>query len=303
MMNDLPPWPMGAAPVARPAPARQLNMKLKNKWQSKLPEHIASAAARGLPVVEFGRHSGARGAVVCGSGPSLLKPAVLRELREYQRKKWVFIACKESIRLLSERGFDLTYSVSMDPAEHQVEKTKLVEGITYLLAVSCNPVLFDHCLSAGNNVELFMSACGARDEERGMCEVDLYRHYWPDMDLPVMEGGYNVLNRAVVLAFWLGFRRVVVAGGDFGARDPERAYYAPGAQGKAGNEGAWLTDHGKLDGTPWFTKADLMASAGHLALQIKAGAPVKVLGDSVTNALLRHDVPTIQSASSLNFAA
>lgn len=260
---------------------RLTRIRFTNPNFEHLAEHIRASAARGLPMVPREAYGRARGAVICGSGPSLTTPATLARIRGYQRRGWHVIACKEAIRLLLDRGVRVDFSVSMDPGAEQWRKTARDAAIVYCVASSCHAALFDWLLDEELTVWVFHSACGCPGE------AALYASLFPCAD--VMQGGYTVLNRALALAVYMGFPRRVLAGADFGWRPGAAGYYAAGAREAAGNLGADLTDQGLVDGREWLTRPDLLASAIAVARLKRRGAVDAILGDSLAGALARRD--------------
>lgn len=226
-------------------------------------------------------HADAAGVVVCGSGPSLLTEESLSFLRETEQKPgWFITACKESIRFLRERNIRVDYSVSMDPGAEQVKKTHLDPHITYCIASSCNPALFDHVVNAGCKAMVFHSACGV------MNEVMVYRKMFGKGDTVI--GGFTAVNRAIGLMEYMGFPSpIILCGATMGWRE-DQDYYAPGAQGKHHND-VFMCDEGKIDGRKWFTRPDMMASAVQIARMIHTGQ-VKVIGESLAASLAAKPV-------------
>lgn len=269
-----------------------------NPFQDKLHEHVRYSASLELGRVRKDMHKGSRGAIICGSGPSLLKFSTLEEIRKKARQGWTIIACKESIRLLRERKVTVHYSVSMDPTPWQVDKTYLDPEITYCIASSCHPNLYRHVLDARCHALVFHSACGAKCPETGLDEIGLYRRYHGY--IATVMGGYTCVNRATALASYMGFPPSMtwLAGADFGWRD-ESTYYAKGAVGKAGNVTAGknfdMQDHGQVDGRNWNTRIDMLASAVDLAKRLKTGQIGKWLGDSLGKSLAKRDMAFINS--------
>lgn len=253
-------------------------LTLTNPNSNRLADNIRSSAARNLPTVSPQRHANRRGAVVCGTAPSLMKPSNLREIRELVRRKWVVIAVKDAVRLLHSKGIPVDYSVAIDPDARQIEKTHLDPRVTYCLASSCSPAMFDHVINGGCRAEVYHSACGAPDE------MELYRNLHGHDD--VMCGGFTVINRAASLALYMGVPRIAIAGAEFGWREGSE-YYAAGCVGRPSNENSVLfCDDGKIDGRPWFTRLDLMGSAVDIARRVKTGK-VKIIGDSLAASLSR----------------
>lgn len=255
-----------------------------------LGAHIAHAAGLGLPLAPAGRHQGRPGAVIVGLGPSLGERPVMARIAGLARRGWHVFAIKEAVRLLIEAGLPVHYAVNMDPGATEAARTPIVGNVTYCVASSCHPALFRHLAGGNASVWLFHSACGWPGE------VTLYRRLFAAAD--VMVGGYTVANRALSLARYLGFRRLVLAGADFGWREGG-GYYAPGVTAKPLGDGV-LSDHGRVDGRPWFTRPDLLASATHVARLVKAGE-VRVLGDSLAASLARRDAAFIDAVCPVCF--
>jgi Protein of unknown function DUF115 len=251
---------------------------------ASLGDHIAHAASLGLPLVPAACHAGDKGAVIVGLGPSLRRGRVVDRIARFARQGWHVFAIKEAARLLAEAGVAVHYAVNMDPGVQEAGRTPILPGVTYCVASSCHPALFRHLHQGNARVWLFHSACGWPGE------VTLYRRLFAAAD--VMVGGYTVVNRALSLARYMGFPRLALAGADFGWRG-ESGYYAPGVAAKPLADGM-LSDHGKVDGRPWFTRPDLLASAAHVARLIKAGE-VRVIGDSLAAALARRDAAFIDA--------
>ena len=287
----------------------------------RLGAHIDSAAARRLAMVEPGCHAGAPGALICGLGPSLQRGPVLAALRRRLAAGWTLFAIKEAISWLGERGLHADYAVNMDPGAQEVARTPVVAGVTYCIASSCHPALFDHVLGNGGKVLVYHSACGwcerklrpgfvlavAPDQQAvafgnfemqttegnaftPVCstmksEVEVYRERFPRAD--VIVGGFTVANRALGLAKYMGFETVVMAGCDFGWRDDRDGYYARFVAAEPLQD-VFMNDHGRVDGRPWRTRPDMLASAIDIARHIKRGE-VTVLGDSLAVALAAKD--------------
>jgi hypothetical protein len=261
-------------------------MKLVNPEVKFLPMNIEYAASLGLPFIQKDALADARGAIVCGTAPSLVKGDSLREIRRLKGLGYKIFAVKQAIRILTEYDIVPDYSVAMDPGEKQIKKTPLDPRVTYFVATSCHPRMFDYLLKGGANVVLFHSACGAATEN--LCEMDIYAKYFPENCSyeSVASGGFTVVNRAVAVAEWMGAKKIYVAGAPFGWREGDD-YYAPTVTEPAGNaSGPTLDDKGVVDGKRWFTKADLLPSALSVARKAKANPSRFVfLGDSLAASL------------------
>ena len=297
-----------------------------NPESNKLGAFIRSAAARDLPLVERYRHKDDRGAVICGLGPSMQKPSVLRQLRNLSKRGYKFFGLKEASTYLREKNIPVTYSVNMDPQAKEIGRVPIYPDVTYCLASSCHPDLYDHVIDNGGKVEVFHSACGYKDLSfEGGFVIDLTPGDPPSGDqsavflgtfdmktqegydfcpvaIAVMEevpfyeslfgkgdtmcGGFTVGNRAAALAKYMGFREIYLAGLDFGWREGDD-YYAAFCKASPMRD-VFMNDKGAVDGKTWYSRPDLLASAVDIAHKIRSGE-LKVLGDSLALALSKKD--------------
>ena len=305
--------PPGTDPTpANGARAPKPQIKFENPEVANLYKHIKMNATLGIPMVEHHCHADARGAVICGMGHSLETPSVLRKVRAAAKKGWLIFGIKMAITYLKEKGIKVHYSVAMDPQAQQIAKTPLYDDVIYCMASSCHPELFKHVMDGGCTVQMFHSACGAKERfmapgfvldlsDTQKCifaskiemrtddgydftpvcvaerdEVGIYQEHFTDQ--VTVQGGFTVANRAIGLAELMGIKKIALAGCDFGWRDG-KAYYAGHFQGKPLDE-LFLNDHGRIDGKPWHARADMIASAVEVAKLIQDGR-VEVWGDSL----------------------
>jgi hypothetical protein len=289
--------------------------------QSLLP-HLEYAAALDLPFVQKDSHVGQK-ALICSTGPSLKNKSTLRRVKALAKSHVVF-ALKESIPFLKSKGVKVSYTVAMDPGgERQITRTPIDTDVTYCIASSCNPKLYDHILGNGCKIEVFHSACGemqpayepgmrfdcsdtqsaliegvhvlnTMDDGAQFCplvpilktELQLYGEIFGEDKVATMCGGFTVTNRALALAKYMGFDKVVMAGTDFGWRKEGGSHYCDLVK-VAANDDNYMTDQGLIDGKPWFTRPDQLASAQDVARKIKANE-VTIIGDSLALALSKH---------------
>lgn len=256
-------------------------MHLANPNQRRLVGHILDCQKYGLSAVQAGVHADRPGAVIVGTAPSFMEESSLRKVRKLQRKGFIVFAIKAAVEILPKHGIAVDYSVNMDPGAEEVGKTPLDWSVTYLLALSCHPALFAHVVGGGCRAQVYASACGIDSEE------DIYQAAHGLAQGSTMCGGFTVTNRALALAKFMGLREVWIAGAQFGWRESQ-SYYAPGIAATPGNKGPEWCDQGKIDGTPWHTKLDLMASAVTIARQMRDGT-VHIIGDSLAASLARQD--------------
>lgn len=263
------------------------SFSFSNPHLTHLHHHILQASQRGLELARHGELQGARVAVAA-TGPTLTAKR-LGELRQLAAHGWQIWALKEAMTVLTAADVPVHATVAMDPDAGQRAKYPRAPGVTYWLASSCAPELFDHL--AGLDVRIYHSATGwlgkVPHRETGemvqICEIHLYRYAYERADCIV--GGYTVSNRALGLAKYLGADEVRLFGTPFGWR-PEGGYYAQGVTGAAGNQGHDLRIDLPGDRS-WLTRPDLCASAIHVAIAIRAG-DCSVAGDSLAGAIARQ---------------
>ena len=287
-----------------------------------LGPHLRHSAASKWPMVEKNSHAG-QNAVICSTGKSIKDKAVLKKVKRLAKKGYVVFGLKETIPYLKDHGVKVTYSVSMDPGgERQINRTPFDKDVTYCLASSCHPDLYDYLGMKGGKIMIFHSACGHSEEgykpgmfvqagptDFAICpgvhtmktlegeneftpivqlvksEVQIYDEMFPNAD--VMCGGFTVSNRALALAKFMGFDKVVLAGTDFGWREKGKSHYSDLVSVDT-LDSSYMTDNAQVDGREWFTKPDQLASAVDIAHKQKAGE-IEVLGDSLAAALAKRD--------------
>lgn len=257
--------------------------------QHRFAEFLRHTATLGLPVIRGGEFAATPGLIITGSGPSLARYGVLQDIRHAISKGFAVMACKESVRLLTERGIKVTYAVATDPKEDQIAKTAFYPHIHYLFGSICHPTFLQHFIDLNAKISIFHVRSGARDAEH-MGEEDpeaaLLHSLWPG-DIVVMDGGVSVFSRAMGLGVAGGAQRFIGAGCDFGWRQ-HSSYYAKGAREVAGNYGPIWCDNGMLDGVPWYSKHDQLVCAEHLAKAVlNLNGALTVLGDTVAKGLVR----------------
>jgi hypothetical protein len=306
-------------------------IKFSNAQTKRLHLNIEHAAGLDLPFVEPITNGGTL--AITGSGATLFEPTCFEHLQRHIRDGGQVMACKESIRMLRERGVPVDFSCSMDPGPEQTRKTFIDRDITYFVASSCSPVLFQHLMYRKCKVVVFHSACGAEEIRwvpavphpqtvdgyavvtpgvtRGegpdgaiatpvypvvlRNEQTLYETHWGEIGQPIASGGLCVINRAISLGRQLGFDRFELFGVGMGYRQGA-SYYAPGMVERAGNDGLELCDNGLIDGRPWMTRPDLLVSARDLYDDINGGSVV-IHGDSLATSLAKRSRAFVNEAA------
>lgn len=291
-------------------------IKFTNPNLDNYENNIRSCAARELPMAPKMFHEGET-AIVCGSGPSLCSDEVIDRIRDEQEAGAVIFACKAAIRHLVDHGITPDYGVSMDPGAHIADPRKIYKapGVVHIIASTSDPELFDYLLGSEfgepSTVWVFHSATGFAKqtnqaeweklppEEQSlytafpqdadviwqMSELDLYEALFDDAT--VMEGGFNVVNRAVSLAQYMGARKIILAGADSGWRDDSKMY----CDGWEGRPGTNMNDGGVVDGQNWNTRPDMLASAVALAKIARDRGPdqFEIIGDTLPASLSDRD--------------
>lgn len=253
-------------------------IQFSNPNVEHLRVHIESAAKRGLPYVERGKYEGEKGVVIAGLAPSLKTKRTMNVVRKRAQAGWKILAIKEAITYFLENDIPVHMSANMDPGAQEAQRVPVVPGVEYYIASSCHPDLFDHVISHGGNAIVYHSACGWPNEQI------IYKGLFPNGN--TMIGGFTVANRALGLCHYLGFKRPLLVGCDFGWRENSE-YYADIVKASPLRD-VFMNDKGRVDGKIWHTRPDLLASAVGIARQIKA-KQADVIGDSLAKALSKKD--------------
>ncbi len=191
-------------------------------------KHAAELHKKGMPVIkkdQLLKPSDKEGpsVIVIGSGPTLVNH--FDDIREWKNRGAIVFACKKAIKVLHDEGISSEYAVSMDPGAHIAcpERIYKAPGVHHIIASSSDPKLFEYL--EGEQVSIFHSATGLANE------VELYKTLFDNGD--VMGGGYNVVNRAVSVAMYMGASRIILVGCDCGWRTSQ-SFYADGTMNRPG---------------------------------------------------------------------
>jgi hypothetical protein len=314
-------------------------IKFSNPNFGNLAFHVASSAARKLPFVQRDFLIDRPGAVICALGNSMQDEEVIEEVRKRANDGWAIFGLKEAATFLREHDIAVEYSCNMDPGPQEADRIPVYPEVTYFLASSCHPVVFDSVLDRGGHVVVYHSACGVTNPEvkagfvldvgmqdrgfpdqaiaTGVYEMETIDggkftpfftaqtnevdYYWQHFGIgDTVIGGFTVANRALGLAKYGGADNVLLAGADFGWRTNvnDESYYAKFVAAKPLQD-VWMSDNGSVDGTPWSSRPDLLASAVDIARRIKQGA-VEVIGDSLALALSKREDDYINNVCRIN---
>lgn len=219
---------------------------------------------------------------ICGAGPSL--KLAYREIRKADHV-W---GCNRACHYLNDWGWSLTHGVGIDAGTSMFEScwaTVPTVRDEFILATSVHPRTVDHILEAGQRVRFFHSMRGGVEDE-----VELYRTFFEPA--PIVGRGLNVVNRALELAMWLGYRHIWICGADNALAGD--AFYADGSP-KADHKTGAVYLRGKIHGRTWTTTTDMLMSAGDLArMKWEHGQKVEFVGNTLPAALARTSEAFIQ---------
>lgn len=286
--------------------------------------------------------------VLCGAGPSLAEHAA--EWCPQGDQVW---GCNSALTWLVDHGHRVTHGFTVDQTPQMCSEWLSAPDVEYLLASSVHPHLAGLLTAKGRRLRWFHNFVGLKerpidlasladaldvnplDEDnllgayaRGMLSTGvtvesyedlLYGAFWPST---MMTGaGLNATTRALDLAAFMGFARIIVLGADCCVRLREtsiagRSAAALDAEYKQMVQGspehlAWLTAHtlmhanggnalasgatavvpgGIIDGRFWLTKLDLAVTAQWLLRMARASnGRIQLIGDTLPNALRHKD--------------
>lgn len=248
--------------------------------------------------------------IICGAGPSLAEHAA--EWCPQGDEVW---GCNSAATFLFDRGFPVTHALTVDQTAEMVNEWRSAPPLGYLLASTVHPHLTEYLMKRDRAILFFHNYVGLRkppvqvsDTETLSYEDWLYSTLYPAC---VRVGsGLNAVTRAVDLATYMGFGTITVLGADCALRfrrpipdvvGGSKAHmkwlrkhvqlHADGGHAMASNSTP-VTVHGDIDGRTWLTKPDMMITAVQLvALQKRMPTRLRLIGDTLPNALLHKEIP------------
>ena len=232
----------------------QVHIRFTNPNKDNYSRNIMYSSIIGRRLTDKNRHKGDC-AVILGSGPSLDTDEVKTALRElYSEPNTHFYACKAAIKWCADNVGVPEYGVSIDPGAHIACESKIprVPGVIHIMATSSAPEVFDYL--ENERVELFHSVCGGEDE------LNLYKTLFEDSG--IMQGGFNVINRALSISQYHGCVKYIFAGCDSGWREDQQIYIDGS---KMMQKKVYMNDAGAVDGKVWHSTPDMIASGVALA--------------------------------------
>lgn len=263
---------------------------------------------------------------ICGAGPSL---------RDYHTtpqpaadQVW---ACNSALPYLMDHGVRVTHAFGIDQGEGMLEDWARTFDVTYVVASSVHPKLVTHLQKHNRRLRWFHNYLGLPDPDEwvkpDICvvcqhveagqhaghgytpltyEMWMYQNLYATSCIPAY--GLNVVARAIGVALYLGFAKILVYGSDCAAAVdgppmPNAAdldayadwmkqvvVYADGrtAFDVYGPQGVMIEACGPdLGWHRWHTRGDMLVTARHLTVIVNTNkARVQLVGDILPNALM-----------------
>lgn len=243
-------------------------IELCSPVQDKLEGYArANAATRPLIVATPGIYAG-QTLALCGAGPSLAD-----NLPTGADHVW---ACNSALPYLVARGCSVSAGVGIDQTAGLLNEWADPPAVPYYLASTVDPELVKHLRAHDRQCIFFHSYVGLVDE------FEMYREAWPPAFC--VTDGHTVIQRALILARWMGFAAVDVYGADCALRDG--VTHANGVTAEDAY-GPHVVMEGTIDGRLWRTRPDMLMAAVELARFARddLGA-VRLVGDTLPAALV-----------------
>lgn len=269
--------------------------------------------------------------VICGAGPSLAEEAA-----EWCPKGDQVWGCNSAMPWLVAQGHKVTHGFTIDQTAHMCVEWQSPPDVEYLVASTIHPHLTSLLLAHQRRITWFHNFVGIDRPpvEYGVCldcnamipdvrgeggdcphaRVDTRRELYEDwmymaLYAPTIRAGsgLNATTRAIDVALFMGFKRIIVLGADcclrLKAPSPEGA--VPGSaeymrwlehevvmhadgSGALSSGATPVTIGGKIDGRFFLTKPDMSITAVWLeVMRRKLKGRLELVGDGLPNAL-RH---------------
>lgn len=247
--------------------------------------------------------------VICGAGPSLRHHAA-----KWCAKGDQVWACNSALPYLVREGHKVTHGFTVDQTPHMCAEWHTTPDVEYLIASTVHPHLVALLAARGRSFTFFHNYVGIQErpvqwpDENGVLqgaefEDWMYLTFYP----PTIRAGsgLNAVTRAIDVAEFMGFRKIVVLGADCAievtrpmprgvrAGSPEHVRWLKEATimhadgSNAISSGATpMTMHGVIDGRHWETKPDMVITATWLVkMRRRMGNRLTLIGDTLPNAL------------------
>src|SRR2546421_5739702 len=308
-------------------------IKLEMPNQGHLFEHLKENAKYANPtnVIDRGMGEG-KTVIICGAGPSLAdQHDLLRTMPAHQ--VW---GCNSALPYLADRRLPVTHGITVDMSEEMYTdpyEWQRTFPVRYLVASGVMPELIQHLRKANRAYRMFHSYLGIPNPEgwhppdgwtppepnMNTYEMYLYQTIYP----PTVQVGYglNTVPRAICLALWMEYKRIVVLGADCACaptgtpmpHDIDSPEYVPWLESlrlyadgrtpaKYGPNA--VMSQGILEGRFWHTRPDMLISMRHLVdLEKRYPQTIELVGDTLPNAAKRMDQTWWDQLPNLNGAA
>lgn len=276
--------------------------------RGELLAHIGRNVLAGTPsMVQENSHVGET-LVICGAGPSLKDEA--KEHCADAKHLW---GCNSALTWLIEQGYSPTAGFAIDQGAAMLSEWITTPDVEYMIATTTHPHLTQLLRSRNRRVTYFHNFVGVKKppvswpDENGDVQSADYESWMYCLLYPscVRSGtGLNSVTRAIDVALYMGFEKIIVLGADCALRAKKKQPNAPLGSARhmrwlsrdvqmhadgstALRSGATpITFSGKIDGRLWVTKPDMMISAlSIVALKKRLGGRLVLVGDTLPNAL------------------
>lgn len=251
---------------------------MTNPVKDKVPGYIIANSRWKFPVVKHDSHKN-KVLAICGAGPSLRQHTNRIGRAMFKGDVW---ACNSALIWLHENGRRVTHGIAADQMPVMYERTwKHPPPVKYLLASSVDPHLIMHLKSEGiTDITFFHNYISFENE------YELYGSLYPSTC--VVGDGLNMVNRAIAIAGYMGYRKILVLGADC-ALGIDDEWHADGARPEDfGGEQNKNIMEAVIDGRVWRSHIDLLYSAVRLVEQKRLmGRRLLLVGDTLPNAILR----------------
>lgn len=259
---------------------------------------------------------------VIGAGPSLGTDAGMLRTRVFN-EVW---ACNRALQWLLNNDYPVTHAIWVDPGPAWQDEWKELPDVHYYVSTSAQPGLLDHLAAHNRRFNIFHNWIGiVSPDPDWKCplpahatweyETWLYATLYPSA--PCVGAGLNVVNRALALALFKGFRHITVIGADCATRsltgapmpaegensEPYKQWVRDQQMYPVGNVATMAATNthdvygadaalieGIIDGRPWACRPDMLISAINLVnLKKEHGHIIELVGDTLPNALVGKD--------------
>lgn len=259
-----------------------------------------------------------RTVVICGAGPSLRENAAAYCGDEAGDDVDVW-GINSAAGWLWDNGLRLTHAFTVDQTPTLLKEWVNCWPVEYLIASSCHPHLTTYLKRHNRHVTFFHNFVGIakppvvwEDTDGTERTIDYESWLYSLLYDPTVRvgAGLNGTTRAVDLAAFMGYDRIVVLGADCamvatGLIPPElergtaahtawmeenTLFHADGGSAVTNGQSDLLFQ-GEIDGRLWSTKPDLMITAIQLGIWLRDAAipGLEVIGDTLPAVLAEKD--------------